>query len=68
MEKLQRLKHELKEDYKERCRVYNIIYKQEPSRAVVLSNIYMNQKQGNKYPNELENELKRYLEQSHCQI
>lgn len=51
-------KHELKEHFLERKRIYEIVIKKKPERAIVLSNVYVNIKyMGNKYPKELEEEL-----------
>lgn len=62
MEPLKKHPYELKEHFKERKRLYEEIAAKKPSRALVLANIYVNIKyMGNKYPKELEEELRLYV-------
>ncbi|CAD8085261.1 unnamed protein product [Paramecium sonneborni] len=61
---LKRQKHELKEQYQDRKKIYELVLKKNKDRATVLSNIYVNIKyMGNKYPKELEDELNQYIAQ-----
>ncbi|CAD8052903.1 unnamed protein product [Paramecium primaurelia] len=61
---LQRQKHELKEQFQDRKKIYELVCKKNADRAIVMSNIYVNIKyMGNKYSKELEDELNQYIAQ-----